>query len=152
MATATLEIDNALLQVLQTEASNQGLSLNGLLWKLTQNGLPVEPFPLGIDATETEPEETIGERLERKGLVGMIDSSVPTSDPYAQPRHTEFGAYLAKKHEDEKRRFFVLEEIAEKDGMTPQEWVRQNFPNGKDAQGRSLSQILDSFSVTEMSR
>ena len=96
MATATLEIDNALLQVLQTAAKNQGLSLNGLLWKLTQNGLSVEPLALGVEATETEQQETIGERLERKGLIGMIDSSQPRPD--SLPNKTAFGEILAEKY------------------------------------------------------
>ena len=63
----------------------------------------------------------------------------------------ELEAILAEKHEAERRRFFALEVIAEKEGLTPQKWVRQNCPNGKDHQGRSLAQVLDTFVVTETS-
>ena len=126
MSTATLEIDQTLLQTLQAQASHQGLSIDALLRKLTENGNGTENYPLKVQA-----------------------NGVATQTP---DEKETLGDYLLEKHEDEKRRFFVLEEIAEKQGVTPQEWVRQNCPNGKDSQGRSLSQILDSFSVTEITR
>ena len=44
----------------------------------------------------TEGEETIGQRLQRKGLIGIIDSSQP-EDPDSPPRHTAFGQLVAEK-------------------------------------------------------
>lgn len=46
-------------------------------------------------AREEETGETIGERLERKGLIGIIDSSIP--DPDSPPIHTPFGQLLIEK-------------------------------------------------------
>ncbi len=148
MATATLEIDQTLLQTLQAQASNLGLSVDALLRKFAEN--KNNELALSYDTEPKATQLTPYQIAKAKGLLGAVDSNVPNPD--SPPIHTEFGEYLAKKHEDEKQRFFVLEEIAEKEGVTPQEWVRKNCPDGKDNQGRSLSQILDSFSVTEMTR
>jgi hypothetical protein len=98
MATATLEIDQTILQALQTQASNQGLSIDALLRKLTENGNGTENHLLNIYAVAQEPDtqETIGERLERKGLIGMIDSSQPRPD--SPPNKSAIGDILAEKY------------------------------------------------------
>ena len=44
----------------------------------------------------TEGQETIGQRLQRKGLIGIIDSS-QSEDPDSPPRHTAFGQLVAEK-------------------------------------------------------
>ncbi len=126
MATATLEIDQTILQALQAQASNQGLSIDALLRRLAENGNGTESYLL---------------KIQSNGIATQTQGEQET-----------LGNYLREKHEDEKRRFFALEEIAEKQGVTPQEWVRQNCPDGKDNQGRSLSQILDGFSIAEITR
>jgi hypothetical protein len=57
----------------------------------------------------------------------------------------DFGAYLVEKHEREKQRSAALQSIAAQQGILPGEWVRQHFPNGRDNQGRLLSEALDAF-------
>ncbi len=150
MATATLQIDQTILQLLEAKATAQGVSPDVFLWQLLEGENGTASYPQAIHAEPATPQLTPYQIAKAKGLLGAVDSSI--HDPDSPPIHTEFGTYLAKKHEDEKRRFFVLEEIAEKQGITPQEWVRQHCPNGKDSQGRSLSQILDSYAVAEVAR
>jgi hypothetical protein len=50
---------------------------------------------LPSDPEETDDEETIGRRLARKSLIGLIDSSQP--DPDSPPLDTPFGRILAEK-------------------------------------------------------
>ncbi len=94
MATATLEIDQTLLQSLQAQASNQGLSVDALLRKFAENGNQIDSFPqeLHFDlATKPTPYELV------KDLIGSIDTSVPDSNPDSQPHHTPLGALVAEK-------------------------------------------------------
>lgn len=73
----------------------------------TYNALMEEANALGVTPEEwirlylptngntEESGETIGERLERKGLIGIIDSSQPNPD--LPPIHTPFGPLLVEK-------------------------------------------------------
>lgn len=91
-----------------------------------------EKLPLEIQARA---KARANEMLEEIALQELCEATIAPD--------AELRACLAEKHEVERRRFFALEEQAEKEGLTPEEWVRQNCPNGKDLQGRSLAQILD---------
>ena len=95
MATATLEIDQALLQTLQTRASEQGLSVDALLRKYAENGNGAAHYLQDL-YPESDTQETIGERLERKGLLGIIDSSLPL-DPDSPPYRDALFDMIADK-------------------------------------------------------
>ncbi len=99
MTTTTLEIDQAVLQLLQAQANAQGLSVAALLRKLAENGDGTPAPANGVLASPETEQETIGERLERKGLLGMIDSSQPRPD--SPPHHTDFGQHPLEKHEQQ---------------------------------------------------
>ncbi|MGE0886148.1 MAG: hypothetical protein AB7P14_21645 [Blastocatellales bacterium] len=45
--------------------------------------------------SHSEKQKTIGDRLQEKGLIGLIDSSQPDAD--SPSVHTEFGQLLAEK-------------------------------------------------------
>jgi hypothetical protein len=64
----------------------------------------------------------------------------------------DFGAYLLEKHEREKQRFAALQHIAAQQGIPPGEWVRRHFPQGRDNQGRLLSEALDAFILDQNSK
>lgn len=99
MAIATLEIDQSLLQLLQAQANTQGLSIEALLRRLAENGNGLPTPANGVLANSEDEQETLGERLERKGLLGIVDSSQPRSD--LPPHHTDFGQHLLEKHEQQ---------------------------------------------------
>lgn len=63
-----------------------------------------------------------------------------------------FGAYLVEKHEKERQRFFALQDLAAQQGVSPGEWVRQHFPDGRDNQGRLLSEVLDTVILEQNSK
>jgi hypothetical protein len=103
--TVTIEIDQAtavVLQMLQAKAAAQGIPLDVFLRQFAEgeNGAAtytiqsetaqLAPDELGKDSIDSK--ETIGERLERKGLLGTIDSSEP-DDP-ASPRQRDALFYL----------------------------------------------------------
>ncbi len=64
----------------------------------------------------------------------------------------DFGAYLIEKHEKEAQRFSALKNVAAQQGVSPGEWVRQHFPNGRDNQGRLLSESLDTLILEQNSK
>jgi hypothetical protein len=70
--------------------------------------------------------------------------SIPPEDKAAHDV-PDFGVYLLEKHNKERQRFFALQKMAAQEGMIPDEWVRQHFPNGRDSQGRSLAEFLDTL-------
>jgi hypothetical protein len=80
-------------------------------------------------------------------LIGSVDSNERAS--IKTKRHPslemDFGAYLIEKHNKEQRRFFALQKIAAQQGVTADQWVGQNFPNGCDSHGRSLKEFLDTL-------
>ena len=100
MATVTIELDQVTAKILETQATMQGLSVAALLRKLAENSNGTEshlPNAASDNALAQEPEEqeTIGERLSRKGLIGMIDSSQPRPD--SPPNKSAYGELLAEK-------------------------------------------------------
>src|SRR5262249_11468225 len=129
---------------LQAKAKARGVRLDDLLLPLTEEENGPE------EASESDggptPFELAGD------LIGSIDSSVPDPDPIAQPRHTAFGAYLVEKHHKETKRSSILSRIAAQQNMTPADWVRRNFPDGRDSQGRKLSEVLDTLAFEEDSK
>ena len=50
-----------------------------------------------VEGHSDETQETIGERLERKGLIGMIDSAEP-EDPASPPQRSPFYEVIAAKY------------------------------------------------------
>ena len=100
MATVTIELDQITVTILETQATMQGLSVAAWLRKLAENNNGAEnhlPNASSDNASAQEPEEqeTIGERLARKGLIGMIDSSLPRPD--SPPNKSDYGELLAEK-------------------------------------------------------
>ena len=102
MQTGTLEITGlplAILQSLAERAHAAGATAEEYARALIEQGLALETEQreaiLPLHGQDEESDETAGERLERLGLIGMIDSSQP--DPDSPPRHTEFGRLLAEK-------------------------------------------------------
>ena len=74
------------------------ITYNELIEEVRTRGITPEEWIrsyLPLNGHQEESEETVGERLERLGLIGMIDSSQP--DPASPPRHTEFGRLLVEK-------------------------------------------------------
>lgn len=84
MPTNTIELTETTYQVLMEEVRARGITPE----EWVRSYLP-------LNGHHEESDETWGERLERLGLIGMIDSSQP--DPDSPPRHTEFGRLLAEK-------------------------------------------------------
>lgn len=83
-STNTIELTEATYNALREEARRRGITPEEWI----RSYLP-------LNGHQEERDETMGERLERLGLIGMIDSSQP--DPDSPPRHTEFGRLLAEK-------------------------------------------------------
>ncbi len=98
MATATVEIDQALLGTLQTEAQTQGLSLEALLRKLVANGAANHTQTAESEQPLENMNTTIGERLQKLGLLGAIDSSQP-ADPDSPPQRDAFFYLIAEELE-----------------------------------------------------
>jgi len=88
--TRTIEISEATYNALVDEAQSRGVSVEEWI----QYHLPEGGAEQNGHAPETE--ETIGERLERKGLIGIIDSSQPI-DPSSPPIRTPFFEIIAEK-------------------------------------------------------
>jgi hypothetical protein len=88
--TQTIQISEATYNALMEEIRLRGVTLEEWIRLHIPNGRTEQ----GDHAEERE--ESIGERLERKGLVGMIDSSKP--DPDSPPTHTPFGQLLIEKY------------------------------------------------------
>jgi hypothetical protein len=129
------QIAPEIIQALIAQANASGLTVNDYLAQLL--GLTN-----GYDDGEAETRALTPYELV-EDLIGAVDSSIP--DPTSPPRHTAFGAYLAEKHDKEVKRSSVLAKVAAQQGITSDEWVRRHFPNGRDSQGRSLSEALDSL-------
>lgn len=129
------QIAPEIIQALIAQADANGLTVNDYLARLLglANGYDHEKS----ETHTLTPYELI------EDLIGAVDSSLP--DPSSPPMHTEFGDYLTGKHMREQRRSSALAKIAAELGITPQDWVSQNFPNGRDSQGRSLSEALDAI-------
>jgi hypothetical protein len=140
----SIEVDPTsaiLIEALKRKAEEQGKTLDELLRPLAED----------INEANGEAETQTLTPFELAGnLFGAIDSSVP--DPTSPPRHTAFGAYLIEKHGREVKRSSALANIAAQQGIAPDEWVRRNFPNGRDSQGRSLSEALDTLILEEDSK
>ncbi len=126
------------LQAAIAQASTNGVSVNdylaGLLGLTNGHGQEREaqaltPYELASD------------------LIGAVDSNAPGLEPAVQPRRTAFGAHLAEKHRQEIARATALRTAAEQQGLMPDEWVRRNFPHGRDAQNRSLAEALDNLAA-----
>ena len=83
--TKTIQISEATYQALMEEIGQRGVTLEEFL----QSVLPRN------DAAE-ESDEAIGERLERKGLIGLIDSSQPP-DPASPPQRGPLFDLIADK-------------------------------------------------------
>jgi hypothetical protein len=131
------QIAPEIIQALIAQANASGLTVNDYLARLL--GLTNGHDGEGPETRTITPYELV------EDLIGAVDSSIP--DPTAPPRHTAFGAHLAEKHDKEVKRSSALANVAAQQGITPDEWVRRNFPNGRDSQGRSLSEVLDSLEV-----
>lgn len=138
--TVTIEVAPqlaALLLTLQQRAEAQGKTLDAFLREL-------------VEARENRAQTAVTPYELVADLIGAVDSSIP--DPTSPPRHTTFGAHLLEKHHQEIKRSAALEDIAARQGVTPEEWVRQNFPNGRDSQGRLLAERLDTLILKEDSK
>ncbi len=106
--TATLEIDQTVLQILKTKAKAEGLSPDAFLRKLLagENGGAsschpeislAEASPVAISVAPAKPQLTPYQMATAKGLLGAVDSSV--LNPDSPPIHTEFGQYLLEEYE-----------------------------------------------------
>jgi hypothetical protein len=88
--TQTIQISEATYDALMEEIRSRGLSIEEWIWLHLPNGSAEQ------NGHAPETEETIGERLERKGLIGVIDSSQPI-DPSSPPVRTPFFEIIAEK-------------------------------------------------------
>jgi hypothetical protein len=129
------QIAPEIIQALMAQANDKGLTVNDYLARLLglSNGYNNEE----AKTQALNPYELV------EDLIGAVDSRI--SESSSPPMKTEFGAYLAEKHLKELKRSSALANIAAQLGITPDEWVRRNFPNGRDTQGRSLSEALDAI-------
>ena len=90
--TVQIEIKEEIVAKLRTQAAALNVSLEEYLEKIAFL------FPLiptnGVEAAYSGPTpyELAGD------LIGAFDSSVPDTDPDAQPRHTNFGAHLLRQY------------------------------------------------------
>ncbi len=103
--------------------------------KAAAEGVDVEQF--AVDALR---------RVAEMPTISELFDGAQAQEENASHATPSFGAYLLEKHNKEQRRFFALQKIAEQQGVTAAEWVRQHFPNGRDNMGRSLAEFLDSLS------
>jgi len=83
--TQTIEISQEVYKALMAEVELRGMTIEEFL----------KSFLLQITNQIEQSDKTIGERLERKGLIGSIDSSIP--DPSSPPIHSPFGQLLIEK-------------------------------------------------------
>jgi hypothetical protein len=97
MATATLELDSAVIQILRTKATAQGLSPEALLRKLLESENGVNDHSQTSYAKSEQPTLTPYQIAQAKGLLGAVDSSVPNPD--SPPIDTEFGRHLLAEYE-----------------------------------------------------
>jgi hypothetical protein len=88
--TQTIQISEATYNALMEEIRLRGVSLEEWI----QSHLPESPSEQNGHMEKTE--ETIGERLERKGLIGLVDSSQPI-DPSSPPVRTPLFEIIAEK-------------------------------------------------------
>ncbi len=86
----SIQVSEATYNALMEEIRLRGVSLEEWIRLHLPNGRAEQ------DDHAEEREETIGARLERKGLIGIIDSSKP--DPDSPPIHTPFGQLLVEKY------------------------------------------------------
>ncbi len=88
--TRTIQISEATYNALMEEIRLCGVSLEEWIRLHLPNGRPEQ------NGQVEEREETIGARLERKGLIGIIDSSQPI-DPASPPIRTPLFDIIAEK-------------------------------------------------------
>ena len=95
MTTATLEIDQTLLQTLQAQANHQGVSIDALLRKFAEGGNGV----IKSAKIDIEPAKALTPYELIKDLLGSVDSSEPDAD--SMPIHTDFGQHLLEEYQQQ---------------------------------------------------
>ena len=97
MATATLEIDQTILQILQAKATAQGVAPDVLLRRLLESENGTNNHTPPIHTEPAAPQLTPYQIATAKGLLGAVDSRIPNPD--SPPIHTAFGQPLLAEHE-----------------------------------------------------
>ena len=97
MATATLQIDQTIFQLLEAKATAQGVSPDVFLRRLLERENGTSGYPQASHAETAAPQRTPYQIAKTKGLLGAVDSSA--SDPDSPPIHTEFGQHLLEEYE-----------------------------------------------------
>lgn len=97
MATATLQIDQTIFQLLEAKATAQGVSPDVFLRRLLERENGTASSPPAIHAEPATSPLTPYQIAKAKGLLGAVDSSVPAPD--SPPIHTEFGQHLLEEYE-----------------------------------------------------
>jgi hypothetical protein len=113
--TVTIKLDLATAALLRAKAAAEGSSLADYIRRFVED---------------------------MNGMAPPVSAPSEENTAYNIP---DFGAYLLEKHNQEQRRFLALQKIAAQQGVTAAEWVRQQFPNGRDNLGRSLTEFLDTL-------
>ena len=97
MTTATLEIDQTILQILEAKATAQGVSPDVFLRRLLEGENGTASYPQTLHAEPATPQLTPYQIAKAKGLLGAVDSSI--LNPDSPSIHTEFGQHLLEEYE-----------------------------------------------------